>query len=130
MKSIYGIKGIALIIILLLLLTACSSGDKKEVFVPSYTAGTYTSEQLGFNGPVVIEVTFTEDSIAEIVVVSNVETDYIAGPALEGIPAAIIENQRLKVDTVSGATYTSKAILKAVEDCIIQAGENAEELSK
>ncbi len=38
------------------------------------------------------------------------------------MPERIIEKQSLAVDTVTGATATSRAILAAVEDCAVQAG--------
>lgn len=44
------------------------------------------------------------------------------------IPAAIVENQSLAVDTVSGATNSSNAILTAVADCVAQAGGDVEAL--
>ena len=39
-----------------------------------YTAGTYTAEAAGNNGPVKVSVTVTADAIAEIVVTEHAET--------------------------------------------------------
>ena len=47
---------------------------------------------------------------------------------IERIPAKIVEGQTLAVDTVSGATNTSNAILKAAEDALAQAGADIEAL--
>jgi fumarate reductase flavoprotein subunit len=41
---------------------------------------------------------------------------------LEQIPQVIIDDQTLAVDSISGATYTSRGILKAVEKCVLKAG--------
>jgi uncharacterized protein with FMN-binding domain len=41
-----------------------------------------------------------------------------AGAALTGIPKAIVEQQKVDVDAVSGATYTSKGIIEAVKNAL------------
>lgn len=73
-------------------------------------------------------MTFDEEKITEITIGKHGETTGISDAAFEKIPAAIIENQSLGVDTISGATYTSQAILDAVADCVTQAGGDAEAL--
>ncbi|NLG25923.1 MAG: FAD-dependent oxidoreductase [Clostridiales bacterium] len=88
----------------------------------AYTPGTYTATADGNNGPVTVTVTFDAQSITEIVIGEHAETPGISDPAFERIPAAIVDGQTLAVDAVSGATNTSDAILKAVEDCVVQAG--------
>lgn len=50
------------------------------------------------------------------IVEEQVETNFIAEPAIEQIPAAIVEAQSFDMDVVSGATVTSKAIIAAVQD--------------
>ena len=93
-----------------------------------YTPGTYTASAQGNNGPVELSVTFSEDAITEITIGEHGETTGISDAAFEKVPAAIIQNQSLGVDTISGATYTSQAILDAVADCVTQAGGDAEAL--
>lgn len=94
----------------------------------TYTAGTYTSTVKGHNGDLTLSVTFSENAITEITVGEHKETAGIADTPIERIPAAIIKDQTLAVDTVSGATVTSLALLAAVEDCVTQAGGNVEAL--
>lgn len=94
----------------------------------TYTSGTYTASAQGNNGPVELSVTFSEDAITEITIGKHGETTGISDAAFEKIPAAIIKNQSLAVDAISGATYTSQAILDAVADCVAQAGGDAEAL--
>jgi len=91
-------------------------------YAAGFTAGTYSAAAKGMNGDVAVEVTFAEDAIADVKVVSHSETPGLSDPAIAGMPAAIVEAQSLAVDTVTGATITSKAILAAVEDAAIQAG--------
>lgn len=93
-----------------------------------YTPGTYTATAQGLNGPLTLSVTFDAQSITEIKIGEHSETAGISDAPIERIPAAIIEGQTLAVDTVAGATFTSKAILAAVEDCVKQAGGDVEAL--
>ena len=94
----------------------------------SYTPGTYTAQAEGLNGPVTVEVTFSENAIESVVVAAHKETPGISDGAIEKIPAEIVAGQTLNLDAVSGATYTSNAILNAVADAVAQAGGDAEAL--
>lgn len=115
---------------LALSLAACGEKKQEEEQTGAYKAGTYTAEAQGNNGPVKVEVVFTADKIESVTVTEHKETAGIADPALERIPQAITDNQSLAIDAVAGATYTSKAILAAVEDCATQAGADIEALKK
>ena len=87
-----------------------------------FTAGTYTGKAAGKNGDVTVEVTLTSDAIKEVKVTDHAETPGIADPALEAVPGAIVEAQSLTVDTVSGATITSQAIIDATKAALESAG--------
>lgn len=87
----------------------------------AFKAGTYEASARGMNGPVPVTVTVTEDAIESVVVGENTETLGLGDIAAEKLPARIVEAQSLAVDTVSGATITSYAILSAVEDALSQA---------
>lgn len=101
-----------------------------ETAVNSYKAGTYTAEGTGNNGKVTVEVTFSEDQITKVEVKDNSETEGLKEVPFERIPETIVKNQTLKVDTITGATNSSKAVLEAVENCVKQAGGNPEVLKK
>lgn len=60
-----------------------------------------------------VAVTIEGGKIIEVKVVSHDETDGIADPAIEEIPTAIVEANKTAVDVISGATYTSDAIMEA-----------------
>ena len=94
------------------------------------TPGTYTASAMGMMGDVTVEVTVTTDTITAVKVASHSETPSIGGPAIERIPKAIVDNQSLKIDAVTGATNTSRAILSAVEEAIQTAGGDVEALKK
>ena len=106
--------------------TAAATAASEEAGI--YTPGTYTGTAAGKNGDVKVEVTFSANAIDSVKVVEHSETAGISDGAIENIPAAIVENQSLAVDTVSGATVTSDAILKAVADAVAQAGGDVEAL--
>ncbi len=94
----------------------------------AFKAGTYTAAAKGMGGDVTVEVVVTADEITGVKVVSHKETPGISDLPIEQIPAKIIETQSLAVDTVSGATITSTALLTAVTDCLTQAGADVEAL--
>lgn len=94
---------------------------------PLYMAGTYTAAEKGMSGDVPVSVTFSENEITAVAVGENSETAGIGSLAVEQLPGAIVAAQSAEVDAVAGATITSKAICKAVENCIAQAkGESTE----
>ncbi|MCI8473726.1 MAG: FAD-dependent oxidoreductase [Oscillospiraceae bacterium] len=89
-------------------------------------AGTYEASAKGQNGPVTVAVTVDATSIKAVEIKEHKET-YGLGYGLstspiETIPAAIVKEQSLAVDSVTSATVTSAAIKAAVTDCITQAG--------
>lgn len=94
----------------------------------AYTPGTYTVTTPGRNGPMEVEVTFDETSIVDIQILSHMETPGVADAPLTRIPAEIIQHQSLAVDTLSTATMTSNAILRAVGDAVNEAGGDANAL--
>ena len=83
--------------------------------------GIYEATVDGQSGEMVVQVIVADDKIAEVTVLSNHETENIAGPALEKVPAAIVENNSPDVDGVTGATLTSERIREAVRQCLEQA---------
>lgn len=94
----------------------------------AYAAGTYTGTAAGRNGDVTVEVVLSDDAIESVAVTAHQETPGIADAALDSIPAAIVEKQSLAIDTITGATITSVAIIDAVEAALTTAGVDTEAL--
>ena len=128
-----------LALVMVLGLVACGGNTTQETTAAAttaaaseeagiYTPGTYTGTAAGKNGDVKVEVTFSANAIDSVKVVEHSETPSISDGAIENIPTAIVEHQSLAVDTVSGATVTSEAILNAVADAVAQAGGDVEAL--
>ena len=91
----------------------------------SYTPGTYTGEAQGFKGKVNVSVTLAEDNgnvvISDITAEGKEETESFWSKAL-GILDKIKTNSGTDgVDTVSSATYSSKAIIEATEKALAKA---------
>jgi RnfABCDGE-type electron transport complex G subunit len=79
--------------------------------------GTYSGTGLGFK-ELEVSVKVEGGRIVEVKVLRHDESPGISDPALSGIPKAIVEKQSVKVDAVSGATFTSQGIMEAVEKAL------------
>ena len=90
------------------------------------TAGTYEGEAMGKMGNVKVSVVVSENAIESVTVVSHNETEGFFKPVVETIPAAIVAEQSLLVDVVSGSTLSSNAIINATEAALIAAGADVE----
>lgn len=110
-------KSIAAVAVLAMAMSLTACGGSKT----AYTAGTYNTTAKGIGGDVKVAVTFTDEKIDKVEVVEHSETEGISDPAIEQIPAAIVEKQTADVDAVSGATVTSTAIKDAVKAAITEA---------
>ena len=87
----------------------------------AYTPGTYTAISEGRNGPIVIQMDFSEDAITDVRVITHNETYNVGDAPLEQYPAQIVDNQTVNLDIVSGATITSNALKEAVKAALAQA---------
>ena len=85
-----------------------------------YTPGTYTATAQGIN-TVGVTMTFSETAITDVVLDLAGETPSIGQVIAEDLKAALMNAQSAEIDAVSGATVTSRAVMKAAEKCIKQA---------
>ena len=92
--------------------------------------GTYTGSYTGTKGSTrdaTVEVTIAHGQIASIRIVKGAIDENGTAVALsdgftiEDLFLRVVEAQSLQVDTISGATLTSKAHLKALENALAQA---------
>ena len=82
----------------------------------------YTGSARGMQGEVVVNVTIEDGKITDIQYEKYPETENITYVARDRIPAQIIEHQTLAVDTVTGATFASYAIITAVKNAVKESG--------
>jgi fumarate reductase flavoprotein subunit len=87
-----------------------------------YMAGTYSATAAGISSDVKVEAEFDASSITNVTVDVSGETQGIGAAIGDQMAEAILEAQSADVETVSGATITSEAVKKAMEDVIAQAG--------
>jgi fumarate reductase flavoprotein subunit len=111
------------------------AGRKEEIVQPpvhedpvpleySYNPGTYSASAKGFYEDVKVEVTFSETAITEVKVTDFARSEYgdeRVAEVQETVIPDILKWQTYGVDACSGATYTSQAVMDAVQKCVEQA---------
>lgn len=119
MKRLYRrLSALAVCLMMTLALSACS-GPSSSASI--YKDGTYAGSAKGMNGDVTVEVKIASDKIESVIVTDHKETPGISDPAIETVPNAIVEKNSTEVDIVAGATFTSEAIINAVEQALEKA---------
>lgn len=88
--------------------------------------GSYEGTGKGHGGDVKVTVEVKDHAITAVLVSEHQETPGIADKPLEAVPQRIIDAQSLSVDTISGATETSMAILTGAEEALKAAGADME----
>lgn len=84
--------------------------------------GTYTAQSLGYEAPIVCEVTVANKRITAVRIVKHGEKQFYS--ALVDTPQRIIAKQSVKgVDTTSNATLTSEAIINATAKALAGAAQ-------
>ena len=92
-------------------------------FVP----GTYEAASQGFGGDVKVKVTVDESAITAIEITGDSETPGLGGAAMPVMQEAYIGKAAADtVDTYTGATITSKAVMDAVGKALAQAAGGGE----
>ena len=82
----------------------------------------YSKTISGHNAPMTVSVTVSNGKITDIDYSKNLETIGVGKKALETVAARIIDNQSLAVDVVTGASISSRSLIAAVRDCLVQSG--------
>ncbi len=91
-----------------------------NVDISKVANGTYTGSCEVF--PIIAEVKVTVEN-HQITGIELVKHKSGRGAPAEIIPSKVVETQTLQVDAVSGATYSSKVILKAIENALNNANK-------
>lgn len=89
-----------------------------EINLEEIPDGIYEGTGMGRNGPIKVTVELRNGKITSVSVVEHEETPRYAAMAIPDIPNAIVLQQRLNVDAVSGATLTSNGIVEAVNNAL------------
>ena len=96
-----------------------------------YKEGIYYGTAEGYSGDVSVAVVIQENSIKAILITETSDDEAFFQRAM-GVVKNVLKTQSTEVDTVSGATYSSKGILGAIQNALKQAekvtnGETIEE---
>ena len=94
----------------------------------AYTAGTYEATTTGHNAPITLAVTVSDTAIEKIEATVENETIGVGKVALSTMTERIVDAQSLAVDTLTGATVTSYAVIRATTDALTQAGGDIDAL--
>jgi len=91
-----------------------------------YKDGTYTGSGIGFKGRTTkVSVTIANGKITNIETLSYGDDRPYYEKAEASVTKSIISKQSTSVDTVSGATFSSKGIISAVKDALSQASSSS-----
>lgn len=115
MKKILSVLVTAM---LMVSLASCGSGSKAG----SYKDGNYEGVGKGNGGDIKVSVEVTDGKIKDVKIVDQKETADLFESAKNSIIPEIVKNQGTDgVNTVSGATNSSKGIIEAVNNALSQA---------
>ncbi len=97
--------------------------DKQiKAFDPTEVAdGIYQGSVEGTHGPLTVEVEIIDGVIERVDVIEQNETEAYFVDSYPEIPERIVEEQRLEVDTRTGATLSAERIVAAVEKALEEA---------
>lgn len=88
-------------------------------YTKNYKDGEYTAKAMGYVGDIEVKVKIKDSKIKSVDIISNKENRPLT--ALEKVPNRIVKDGSYKVDGVTGATYTSNGIKKAVKKALKKA---------
>lgn len=86
----------------------------------TYIDGTYFGTGEGYVGTTQVAVTVKDGVISSVIVISSEDDGSYVEDAKALIPQ-VISTQRTDLDAISGATYSSQAILTAIENALLTA---------
>ena len=101
-------------------LTSLNDMPIQQIDLVSVENGVYAGSFSVVPVSVEVSVTVEDHMITDIDLVKHSNGQ---GKAAEVIPAKVVQAQSLAVDAVSGATYSSRVILKAIENALLSAAK-------
>lgn len=93
------------------------SADVSDITEGTFEDGTYTGSGQGFSGTTTVRVTVKDHKITNIEILSHADSDTYFNKA-KTLISKIISGNTTNVDTVSGATYSSRGIINAVRNAL------------
>lgn len=106
------IRLVILMIFISLMLMGCFERDV------AYQTGTYIGTSEGYYSELTVEVNVDDYNIISINILESEDPPTISDIVFKKLPPRIIKKNKTYIDVISGATYTSKALLNAVENAL------------
>lgn len=101
-----------------------TASNTSDVDLSKINDGTYEGTGTGFRGQIKVSVTVKDHKITAIRVLSKQDDSAYFNRASAGVIQGILNKQSLKVDMVSGATYSSRGIIAAVKNALTGEEDN------
>lgn len=108
-----------------LMLAGCASSAGSTA---NASLKTFTGSSTGMQGPVTVTLSVDGGKITNVELTEISETPSVASVAMERIPQQIVEHQTTTLDTVTGATFASNAIMRAASEAAKAAGLDMDKL--
>jgi flavocytochrome c len=102
--------------------TGTGTATKPETPTVEPKANAYVGEGKGVHGNIKVGVIIKDNKIAEIQVLHQDETPGVGDVAIEQLTKNIVMHQSVAVDTIAGATISSKGLLTAVTQALEKSG--------
>lgn len=124
---IHKLKIISLtLIILMVSITIYAVMMEYRYLHPIYNEGEYTGIGNGYHSDIKIKIKTDKYRILSIEILEHKEMPVISEIVFKDIPYRVIRKNSTDIDLVSGATFTSKGLLEAIDDALIDARINPE----
>lgn len=101
-------------------LETAQSEESTEV-ARKYVDGVYEGSGTGFGGEIRLSVTIQDDKITAVAILSAEGEDAAYLDMAKTLTDEIVQNQSVDIDTVSGATFSSRGILEAAKNALEKA---------
>lgn len=88
-----------------------------------YRDGEYEGEGKGFGGPISVKVVISNDEIQSVKIIAAKDETPEYVEMMDSLTEEIIAGQSTDVDVISGATFSSKGVLEAVNNALSKAGK-------
>ena len=101
--------------------TAASGSAAASGATGTYIPGTYEGTAEGISSTVKVTMTFSDSAVTDVVVDTSGETASYGAAAADELREQLMAAGSAEIDGVSGSTVTSKAVMKAAQNCYAQA---------
>ena len=97
---------------------AASVSSANTATAGPFIDGTYNGSAAGYHGETSVQVTVSNGYITDVTVLSTGDDAEFFSLAKSGVISGILSAQSVSVDTVTGATFSSRGILDAVSNAL------------